>query len=319
MPLTGPDGKPIMGKDGKPATITMSVESDPAAAVPPERVVIEVGGEKITAGELDRLMQALPEQMRNAARGPGRRQFAENIVRLKLLAQEARKQKLDQTPAFQTQAAFQADNLLAALEFQELNKSVTVDEAAARAYYNEHKNEYERVRARHILIRMAGSPVPVKPGQKDLSSEEALAKAQELRKKIADGADFAALAKAESDDTGSGANGGDLNFFGHGQMVPSFEQAAFAMKIGDLSEPVRSQFGYHIIKVEGREAKSFEEERAAIEQKLRPQMAQKALEEMRKSAAVAIDPVYFGEEKKPEPKPVEKPAEKKEPAKPVKP
>ena len=99
-------------------------------------------------------------------------------------------------------------------------------------YYEAHKSEFERVHARHILIRAAGSPMAVRPGQKDLTDAEALAKAQEIRKKIEGGEDFAALARAESDDTGSGANGGDLGFFGHNQMVPPFEEAAFAMKAG---------------------------------------------------------------------------------------
>src|SRR5438093_795614 len=109
--------------------------------------------------------------------------------------------------------------------------------ADARKYYDAHKSEYERVKARHILIRFKGSPVPA-GDKKDLTEEEALAKSKALREKIAGGADFATLAKAESDDTGSGANGGDLNFFGHGQMVPAFEQVAFKLPVGEVSEPV---------------------------------------------------------------------------------
>jgi len=82
-----------------------------------------------------------------------------------------------------------------------------------------------------------------------------------LRKKIQAGADFAELARQESDDAGSGANGGDLGSFRRGQMVPTFEQAAFAMQPGDLSEPVKTPFGYHVIKVEAKESKSFDEVR----------------------------------------------------------
>ena len=233
--LTGPDGKPVVGPDGKPATMTMTAEAPEAgpalSSLPPETVVLAVGPEKITAAELDRIIEILPEQARAAARGAGRRKFAEDLVRMKLLAQEARKRKVDQSPQYVTQSAFQAENLLAALLFQEISKNAPVDEAAARAWYDQHKPEYESVSARHILIRMQGSPVPVKPEQKDLSEEEARAKTEEIRKKIAAGADFAALAKAESDDTGSGANGGELGRpFTRGQMVPSFEEAAFKMQ-----------------------------------------------------------------------------------------
>ena len=77
------------------------------------------------------------------------------------------------------------------------------------------------------------------PGQKDLTEEEALAKAQEIRQKIVEGADFAAIARVDSDDMGSSAKGGDLGIRRHGQTVPSFEEALFALKDGELSQPVK--------------------------------------------------------------------------------
>jgi len=167
-----------------------------------------------------------------------------------------------------------------------------VDDAALRAYYDAHKQDYEQVRARHILIRAAGSPSPVEPGKKELSDAEALAKAQEIKKKLADGADFAQLASSESDDTGSKTKGGDLGFFAHGRMVAPFEQAAFSMKVGEISDPVKSQFGYHIIKVEGR--KSFEDSKPQIEQRVKSEQAQKILEEMQKKDNATLDPEFFG-------------------------
>ncbi|MBV9745003.1 MAG: peptidyl-prolyl cis-trans isomerase, partial [Acidobacteriia bacterium] len=145
---------------------------------------------------------------------------------------------------------------------------------------------------RHILIRASGSPSPAEPGKKELTDAEALAKAQEIRKKLADGADFAQLASTESDDTGSKTRGGDLNFFRHGQMVPPFEQAAFSMKVGEISEPVKSQFGYHIIKVEAR--KTFEDSKPEIERRVRQEEGQKILDEMQKKANATLDPEFFG-------------------------
>lgn len=278
-----------------PAPKPVTPQSAPApAAFPADKVVMSVGGENITAGELERIIEALPEQFRVQARGPNRRQFAENIVRVRVLAQEARKKKLDQTPAFQAQLAFQRDNLLAGAAYQDLTTNLKVDEAALRQYYDQHKAEYENVRARHILVRMKGSPVPAKPGQPELSEEEALAKAQELRKKLGGGADFAETAKAESDDVGSAANGGDLGQFGHNSMVPPFEQAAFALPVGQLSEPVKTQFGYHLIKVEAHQTKAFDEVKGEIEKRMRPELAQKRVEDMRKQAVVTLDEQYFG-------------------------
>jgi len=108
------------------------------------------------------------------------------------------------------------------------------------------------------------------------------------------GADFAELAKTQSDDTGSGANGGDLGFFKHGQMVPPFEQAAFSLPIGQISEPIKTPFGYHIIKVEQKESKTFDEVRPEIEKKLRPELAKNEVEDLRKNANVTIDEGFFG-------------------------
>jgi parvulin-like peptidyl-prolyl isomerase len=162
------------------------------------------------------------------------------------------------------------------------------------AYFDKHKAEFEHVKASHILIRVKGSSAPARPGQKDLTDEEALAKAQEIRKKLVDGADFAATAKAESDDVGSGSKGGSLGTFGHGQMVPPFEQAAFSLPLNQISEPVKSQFGFHIIKVEERISRTFEEAKPDLEKQLGPQMTREALDNIRKQAQVNLDDAYFG-------------------------
>jgi parvulin-like peptidyl-prolyl isomerase len=208
---------------------------------------------------------------------------------------------MNETGDYKTRAMFQDDNILAAMLVEQLGKDIQVSEADLRQYYADHKSEYEQVHARHILIRVQGSQVPVRPGQKDLTDAEALAKAQEIRKKIQDGADFGELAKLESDDIGSGSNGGDMPAFRRGQMVPSFEQAAFAMKPGDLSEPVKSQFGYHIILVVSHESKSFEDMKTELEGRVKPEQTQKAIdkaiEELQKSNPAVLDPEFFGTNK----------------------
>ncbi len=277
-------------------TVTMSVEdpsSKPMLVVPPDRIVVKVGDVSLTAAQFDQIVEALPEQYRAPARGAGRKQFADNIVRILVLSQEGKRRKLNENPAFQTQTMFLVANTLAGLTFQQISKDLPLDDTAVRKSYEDHKPEYEQVHALHILVRMQGSPTPVKPGQKELTEAEALAKANDLRKKLVGGADFAALATAESDDAASAAKGGDLGTFKKGQMVPSFDQAAFTLKPGELSEPVKSQFGYHLIRVESHDFKSFEEVRPELERRLRPDLAQKALEELQKKANVVLDPEFF--------------------------
>jgi peptidyl-prolyl cis-trans isomerase C len=264
----------------------------PAITAPADKVVITVGDLKITAGQFDQIVLGLGPQYQASVRGAGRRDFADRLAQVLLLAQEGKRRKLDESPSYQTQILFQNANILAGLTYDQLGKEAKLDEADVRKYYDEHKRDFDQVRARHILIRMQGSPLPVKPGQKDLTEAEALAKVQELRKRIAEGhEEFEAVARTESDDNGSGANGGDLGFFHHGQMVPPFEEAAFAMKPGEISQPVKSQFGYHLIKLES--AKSYDELRPEVERKMRPEIAQKALADMQKKAGVKLDPDYF--------------------------
>jgi len=89
---------------------------------------------------------------------------------------------------------------------------------------------------------------------------EALALANELRDRILAGEDFAALAKAYSDDTTSAVNGGDLGWFGRGRMVPAFEEAAFSLPVGEVSEPVKTEYGYHLIEVLEKDAARAKDE-----------------------------------------------------------
>jgi peptidyl-prolyl cis-trans isomerase D len=116
-----------------------------------------------------------------------------------------------------------------------------------QAYYNAHQTEYsvpEQSRSRHILIKTSGGAAK--------SDADAKAKADALLKQIQGGADFADLAKKNSEDTGSGAQGGELGFARRGTMVPEFDNAIFTQKIGDV-KIVKSQFGYHIMQVEERQ------------------------------------------------------------------
>jgi peptidyl-prolyl cis-trans isomerase C len=282
----------VVNPDG---SITMKLPIGAAfPQVPPDKVILTVGDLTITAKQFDEITDGIQDQYKAFVKGPGRKQFADQLVKVLTLAQEGKRRKLDATPAFQSQVMYQTDQTLANVTYLAIAKDAKIDDAALHAYYDAHKADSEQVHARHILIRMHGSTVPVKPGEKDLSDEEALAKALELEKRIKAGEDFSKLAGAESDDTGSAINGGDLGTFGHGAMVPSFDEAAFKMAPGQVSEPVKSQFGYHIIKVESKETKSFEAMKPEIEKKLGPEEAKKAMEALEKSTKTVYDPEFFG-------------------------
>ncbi|MCB0022069.1 MAG: peptidyl-prolyl cis-trans isomerase [Caldilinea sp.] len=128
-----------------------------------------------------------------------------------------------------------------------------------------------------------GFPTPTPtPGPRD--DAETLALAQEIRQRLVDGEDFATLAAEYSDDPGSAANGGDLGWFGKGRMVAPFEEAAFALAVNEISEPVKTDFGYHIIEVLERDD-AREKDAAQIEQE-RAQAFDTWLQEQRNAADV---------------------------------
>ena len=159
------------------------------------------------------------------------------------------------------------------LDLSVLKKSVAVPEEDLRKYYSENASRYtaaEERRARHILVQAAKDAAPDVRQKAKAKAEGLLVEARK------NPAGFAELAKKNSDDPGSAANGGDLDFFGRGAMVKPFEDAAFAMKPGEISNVVESDFGYHIIQLEavrGGEKKPFEAVRASIEDEVRQQGA----------------------------------------------
>jgi parvulin-like peptidyl-prolyl isomerase len=282
------------GAPARPAAPALAPPPATTTATDPNKVVLSVGDLKITAAQYDDIINSLPAQAQASIRGMGKRAFGERIAELMVLSQEAEKRKLDQQPKLKEQISFQRENLLAQAMYEELQKGLKIDDAAVEKYYSEHKSEFEVLKGRHILIRVKGAPMQAIPGKPELSDEEALAKAQSIRKRLEAGEDFATLAKAESDDTGSNAQGGDLGEFRKGMMIPPIEEAAWVAKVGVVTDPVKTPLGYHLIKIESHVTKPMAEVRADIETKLRPDLANAAVAAMRKSATVQIDEGYFG-------------------------
>ncbi|MBC2715597.1 MAG: hypothetical protein HF978_09835 [Desulfobacteraceae bacterium] len=131
---------------------------------------------------------------------------------------------------------------------QKVMPTISISEEAARAYFDTHPDEFkmpERVRVSHILLK-------VDPKASEASKAEILKKIEGIKSKLDNGEDFAKLA-GENSDCPSSAKGGDLGFFGRGQMVKPFEEAAFALKAGEVSDVVETRFGYHIIKSQEKE------------------------------------------------------------------
>ena len=173
------------------------------------------------------------------------------LIDMKIVAKAAEDKKVQDSEEFKKRLAFARNRLLMDSLLASEGKAASSDDAMKKVYEEASKqiSGEQEVHARHILVE---------------TEDEAKAIAEELKK----GADFAELAKKKSKDPGS-ADGGDLGFFTKEQMVPEFSTVAFALEPGKISDPVKSQFGWHIIKVEekrSRKAPDFEQVKAQIEQ-----------------------------------------------------
>ncbi|MBA8900318.1 MULTISPECIES: peptidylprolyl isomerase [unclassified Phyllobacterium] len=204
-----------------------------AVKVDPKKVLATINGDKITSGDVDQISQDLDPQFARLPDDQRRLAALNAIIDIKALSAKAEAAKLDATPEFKARMQFLKDRAL----HNDFFKQQVVDkitDADVRARYDKEmaamppQNE---VRARHILVK---------------TKEEA----EEIIKQLDGGASFEDVAKAKSTD-GSAAQGGDLGYFSAGQMVPEFEKAAMALDVGKYTkEPVQTQFGFHVIKLE---------------------------------------------------------------------
>jgi peptidyl-prolyl cis-trans isomerase C len=254
------------------ATAAIAQTPPPAAPVDPDAVVATVDGEKLTERDVQIAIDELTPGGGAAVDDQKREQIIGFLINVKLVAKAAEKEKLGEGAEFETRLKFLRDKALMQAYLEKLGKEGVSEEAVKKVYddtIKEIKPEQE-VHARHILVE----------------TEEDAKKAAE---RIAKGEDFAVVAKEMSKDPGSGAEGGDLGFFTKEQMVPEFADAAFKMEPGKVSEPVKSQYGWHIIKVEekrDRAVPKLEEVRGQIEDYVHKKAQEDAVKKLLDEAKV---------------------------------
>lgn len=231
------------------ASVFLGLFSIAAPALPDDRTAAALrGGASITADELLAEIAALPAQAQSQvlARPADLAQFAQGLLIRRELARQAEAGGLLNDAAVSAAARAARERVLAEAALRRLEGSppdAAALERLARNQYDATPEKFdvpEQVRVRHILIGARAC-------EPEKRAREVLALAREP------GANFAALAKANSDDPGSAAQGGDVGFFARGRMAAAFEAAAFALKEpGELSDVVKTEFGYHVIRLEER-------------------------------------------------------------------
>jgi peptidyl-prolyl cis-trans isomerase C len=317
-PAATPQAAPKSASPAPAPVLQSATQSTQPPLFPKDMVIMTVGDHKITVAEFTQIMEMFPAQQRAYYTGPGKQKFADDFSQLLILSDEAKRRKLDDDPAVKQRIGLLVNQSLASSLIQSIQEGIKITDNEVQKYYTAHLKEYEEVKARHILIRTQGSRAPIPEGKKDLTNEEAKTKAEEIYKQVtAPGADFAAIAKAESYDKDSAQRGGDVGLFPHGRMVPEFEAAAFALKPGEISQPVKTQFGYHIIKVEENKTRSQEEAKSDIETTLRREKLEQSIDGVKKSEKIELNQQFFppvsppAPPSPPSPPPAAPPTEKK--------
>ncbi len=305
----------------------------PVDSPDPNTVLVTVNAVEITQGQvtekikpqLDRMSAEAPANIVESIKAQLQQQALEQIIIEMLLDKKVKEQNIVITEeeatnqitemASQQQPPLSLDDLKALMEasgqnFETVKKQVQksmayqklidngledlpdVNEAYAKDYYDNNPEQFhspEQVRASHILIEFNNTDPNLEPNE---VKARALEKARQVQEKLQAGGDFALLAK-EYSSCPSGANGGDLNYFTRGRMVPAFEEAAFALQIGQTSDIVETSFGMHIIKLTDRKPEaqmSFDEVKErlilSLKQRRQAEFAEQYVQELKQKAQI---------------------------------
>jgi len=290
------------------ATALFACQSQQGAASKPDaqkdvKVLAEVNGKNITSADFAREVKNLPDYLKAMADTPqGRKEMLDTMIIRELILQQATKDGIDKGKDIEDKLQDLKKRLIVeSFLKKKVESDAQLSDADLKKFYEQNIDKFkagEQVKASHILVK-------------------AEAEANEILAKIKAGGNFEELAKKHSADS-SAAKGGDLGWFGKGAMVPPFEKAAMALKEGQVSGVVKSDFGFHIIKLTGKRAagtRPFEEVKEQIKAALMPSKQQevflKLKEELKKNAKINIKE---DGENKPAADSAKKPAEPAKPA-----
>ncbi|MBA4418021.1 MAG: peptidylprolyl isomerase [Syntrophus sp. (in: bacteria)] len=278
------------------------------------KVLATIDDDKITTEEFSKALDKIPMNMKMVvATESGKKNYLDNMIMKRLILREAKKEKIDSDKDFLERLDEIKDQLLMeTLLKKKLSMDGKLTDEDLKKYYDAHKEEFKKdgeINTRHVLVK---------------TEEEA----KQIQAKIQKGDDFSDLAKKYSIDPNAKTTGGDIGFHPKGTLLPEYEAAAFKLKkVGQISGIVKTQFGYHIIRLEGAKPATyvaFEEVKDFIKQKIgqekQKELFDKYVSDLKKAAKITINEQLLKPEEKAEKKigPSDKPEAKPE-AKPEKP
>jgi foldase protein PrsA len=241
----------------------------------------------------------MPPQFRTFYSEAGRSKLAELLVSTELLVREAKKRRLETRPDVQLQISIATDSILSNAAKLELQKEMKVTDTELQKYLDDHKSQFEEARARRIVIRSKTSVPWDQSKSPDQLPEDSAARAiaDDLRKQLAQGADFEELAAKYSGDSLSSGRGGDLGFNRRGSrthmIVPPLEEKIFSMEPGTISEVMQTALGYEIVKLEEKRVPKVGDIRKELEQLVFTQKSEDVLKEFKSREKIQVDEKFF--------------------------
>ncbi len=265
-----------------------------AQATAPDKVVATVNGNPLTAKELEEFSKGLPAQFQQYYQ-QDKEGFLKQYAVLMKFSKLAEAAKVDQASPYKQRLEFTRLQILSQAFVEDYRGKIIVADEDLKAFYEKNKDSYTQAKLQVILVNY--SATPAKEGEKKkLAEAEAEAKAKDLVKQLKGGADFKKLVAENSDDVASKAKGGDFGTIRRSDQIPEeLKKAIFALKAGEISEPVKQPNGFYIFKITEYTAQPFEEVKSILGSQTRDQKFQEWLKVTQETAdAKVLDAAFFG-------------------------
>jgi peptidyl-prolyl cis-trans isomerase C len=294
-----PTGQPGQPKGAPPAQSAAPAQPKGPVAVArqdPKRVVAVINGQNITAEEALRQLQALPQnELQQFQRsGGGLTSALQQIYLMRHLSDLATQEHLDQQEPWKSQLEFAHSNMLAQAYVNEISSKVNPSAAEIKSYYDQHPQEFQEAKLSAIIVNFTPPGTTAPPNMPGARTEaQAKTKADDLVKKIRGGADFAALAKTDSDHKASANKGGELGVFTPERLPKEISDPVFKLKPGEITDPIREASGYYILKVDSIDKKTFENAQSAIVAQLKSDQVRRTLDQQSDQYKVQVQDSDF--------------------------
>ena len=265
-----------------------------AQAIAPDKVVATVNGVPVTAKEMEEFSKGLPAQFQQYYQ-QDKEGFLKQYAVLMKFSKMAEASKVDQASPYKQRLEFTRLQILSQAFVEDYRGKIVVADEEIKAFYEKNKESYTQAKLQVILVNYSASPA--KEGEKKkLAEAEAEAKAKDLVKQLKAGADFKKLVAENSDDVASKAKGGDFGTIRRSDQIPDeLKTAIFALKTGEVSEPVKQPNGFYIFKVSEYTAQPFDEVKSILSSQTRDQKFQEWLKVTQETAdAKVVDQTFFG-------------------------